>query len=328
MKHDHVFSRSLDRGWFYPLLLGVICHGLSLSTAGAQSLPEAISQRVTTLLNTRTLEPQAPWSGWVSPGRLGTTPGDRSAQIRAANQLIASEVTVLTSEFVTAPVPQKSTAALAALAQIDPATARERARRVFFSNAQPFTSIVRAFNVVPQHQRRRGVDVFNALTIFEQLPKPEDIYYRYADPFSLVSGYLEQRGRPGSHLEPGTPLQPGDTAALKKCRDTWVGWFCNTNQYSVHQFSGADLPEGAFALVATLADLTQNPDHPDFRRHRRNENTSAGTVSITWVVPSGNDVLVYYIGVQHAARDMGFHDRIDQGLKLEHQQLTERLNRL
>jgi hypothetical protein len=260
----------------------------------------------------------------VAPA-LGLNAG-APAEARAAAVIarMTQEIEQVTSAFANAAPADKIKATRDAVARVSPETAQDGASRSFEGNG-PSLSLMRQLLFVPAAQA--GADptarVIEIISQFERSPKPDDIYYAYADPRDLTRAVTEEKGSDTSWTTGARPaMQPGKVYLLKKCRHIPVlGWYCNTQLYQIRDLPGAP---GVKLLLTFLRPLPKGADNARFSDGRA-ENIVDGYTAAYVVVRSGDLVLVYNLGVQSRPDTASQQSRLNEGQKAEYRQLVKRI---
>jgi len=261
----------------------------------------------------------------VAPA-LGLNAG-APAEARAAAVIarITQEIEQVTSAFANAAPADKIKATRDAVARVSPETARDGASRSFEGNG-PSLSVMRQLLFVPAVNA--GADptarVIEIIGQFERSPKPDDIYYEYADPRDLRRAVNELKGSDTSWTTGARPaMQPGKVYLLKKCRHIPVlGWYCNTQLYQIRDLPGA--APGVKLLLTFLRPLPKGADNARFSGGRA-ENIVDGYTAAYVVLRSDDLVLVYNLGVQSRPDTASQQSRLNEGQKQEYRQLVRRI---
>jgi hypothetical protein len=261
----------------------------------------------------------------VAPALGIDTRSPAAARSKTVVARIAQEVDRVTSAFANAAPAEKITATRAAVAGVSPETARDGASRSF-EGGGPSLSVMRQVLFVPT--ATAGADptsrVMEIISQFERSPKPDDTYYEYADARDLKRSVIELPGSADSWTTKARPaMEPGKVYALKKCRHIPVlGWYCNTQLYQIRELPGAD--PSVKLLVTFLRPLPKGADNPIFDGGKA-ENIVDGYTATYVVVPSGNLVLVYSLGIQSRPDKASQQSRLNEGHKEEYRQLVRSL---
>jgi hypothetical protein len=247
-------------------------------------------------------------------------------RIREINARMAQEIERVVAAFVNAPAAEKIAATKAVVAQIDPGTARDGAAYVF-EGSGPSLAVMRQLLFVPAADvGSNPVDkVMQISSKFVRSPKTDDTYYEYSDPTNLKQSTVLEL--PGSDTSWTTgarpPMASGEVYALKKCRHIFIlGWYCNTSLYQLR-----DLPGFGGQVKLLLTVLYSLPDGADNAKitDARAENLVDGFSAIYLVLVSGDQILVYNLGVQSKNGTTSLKGRINTGLKEAYGQLVSLL---
>jgi hypothetical protein len=111
--------------------------------------------------------------------------------------------------------------------------------------------------------------------------------------------------------------------ALKKCRNIFIlGWYCDTSLYQVRDLPGSG--GQAKVLLTMLYPLPKGADNAKFTDDRAG-NVVDGFSAIFVVLASGDQVLVYNIGIQSKTGSTSMQSTLDAGLKEQYRQFVSLL---
>jgi len=259
----------------------------------------------------------------VAPAWSLDTGHSTADRIREIDARMALEIARVAAVFVDAPAAGKIAATEAVVAQIDAETARDGAAEEF-EGLGPSLAVFRQLLFVPVADA--GADpvdrVMQISSQFLRSPKPGDTYYEYRDPANLRQSTVVRL--PGSDASWTTgarpPMEAGKIYALKKCRHVFVlGWYCDTSLYQVRDLKGLD--GQAKLLLTVLYPLPEGADNARFwGAHAR--NVADGLTAVFVVLVSGDQILVYNVGVQSRTGNTNHQDSLDAGFKTIHAQFV------
>ena len=244
-------------------------------------------------------------------------------RIRAANAEIAREIEQVANAFVLAPPAGRIAAAKDAVAQLDPAAARDGAAYEF-QGSGPSLAILRQLLFVPGQSGL--VDTVMAISsAFVRSPKPDDTYFVYSDAADIRRSAVTELAGSDTSWTAGAqpPMTPGVVYAIKKCRHLFVlGWFCNTSLYQVRDLPGS---RGRVKLLLTaLLALPPGADNAAFTGGRAS-NVADGFTAVYVVLSADDMVLIFNPGIQSKTGSNSFQGRLEAGLQEQYRQLRQRL---